>query len=114
MKPSEQRETQIAAAAIKAISSMWPQLKPIRIQCGRVPVPGGGYMQLAPEGTPDYLIPMPRGRALWMEFKRPGEKPSHEQRRWHLWATKNGHVVVVCENVVDAIRAVKEELSRWS
>lgn len=48
-------------------------------------------------GTPDIHWPLPRGdyTALWIEFKRIGEKPTAEQTGWHDWLRNNGAFVTV-------------------
>ncbi len=60
-------------------------------------------------GVPDTHLPMPAPsnvtpsgywRGLWIEFKRPGEKPTDEQWKWIIRLRRAGHRVEVCESWV--------------
>ena len=43
-------------------------------------------------------------RTLFIEFKRLGEKPTKAQREVHRMLRRMGQRVVVCDNLLDAIR----------
>ena len=48
-------------------------------------------------GVPDIHLPIARAafHGLWLELKRPGEKPRPEQVYWHAALTAAGHKVCV-------------------
>lgn len=50
------------------------------------------------------------GRFLALEVKRPGERPTAEQRKWLAVVNRAGGVAVVVRSVEDAIKAI--ELAR--
>jgi hypothetical protein len=54
-------------------------------------------------GQPDYLylryVVSSYARALWIEFKRPGEKPRPDQLMWHAAERKRGALVIVCDDI---------------
>jgi len=82
--------------------------KLIRVQSGHVVVRGGRHMELAETGTPDRLLLLPDGLAIWLEQKRPGGRLSVEQIEWHEWARQHGHHVATIESAADVVRAVNE------
>ena len=67
-----------------------------------------GYIHLAEEGTPDLLIVMSGGRSIWVEVKRPGERPTEIQAKRHRELRKMGHAVTTCCSVEDFIVAISE------
>lgn len=66
----------------------------VRVQAGKVKV-RGGWMQLAPKGTPDLVVVAPY---CWLEVKLPGEERSDDQVAWHEWAEANGVPVATVES----------------
>ena len=46
-------------------------------------------------GWPDRLAVLPGGRVIWLEFKRPGEKPTPKQTYVHGALRKIGHQVEI-------------------
>lgn len=70
------------------------------------------------KGVPDVCIPVAKWMGLnastvfglWVEFKKPGEKPTKEQKEWHERLTRSGHRVEVCASWVDAANIVIEYL----
>lgn len=61
-------------------------------------------------GQPDYLflrygpdghkfIPRAAAQVLWIEFKRPGQKPKPDQNIWHATETARGALVMVVDNI---------------
>ena len=67
----------------------------------------GGYMHLAPEGTPDILGYMPDGRLLGIEVKQPKEEPTEKQVLWMEKAIKAGCLVFVAHSLDDAIQEIE-------
>lgn len=70
-------------------------------------------MQLCKTGTPDrvfnYIV------NVWIEFKRPGEKPSPEQTATIAKLRENGSLAFVVDNVSDfdlILRAIKARQAR--
>ena len=59
-------------------------------------------------GVPDLHLPVARGgfHGLWLELKRPGEKPRPEQVYWHAALTAAGHRVVVCYTAETAMAEI--------
>ncbi len=73
----------------------------MRINSGKVPV-RGGFMHLAPTGTPDVLVIHPYG---WLEVK--GDSPtSEEQVKFRERAAKSGVRHAEVRSVEDALRTV--------
>jgi hypothetical protein len=61
-------------------------------------------------GSPDlvgYLFDS--GRFLGLEVKRPGQKPSDEQRQWISVAARRGALVAVVTSVAEALALVYQE-----
>lgn len=59
------------------------------------------------EGVPDFIIALPLARTLYVEAKRPGEKPSLAQRNWHAEMAKLGHAVFIVHNFPEFLAAVE-------
>lgn len=59
----------------------------------------------SPENTgfPDRTFLLPKGRVVFIEFKKPGEKPTPKQVWWHNELKKLGQEVYVCDDINDAI-----------
>ncbi len=74
-----------AETALQGAILDWAALNPrllrlVRVQCGAARGLGGGWMQLAPEGTSDLLgWAFGPGKFLAIEVKLPGEGPTPEQ-----------------------------------
>lgn len=102
-------ETDLARNAIAAIRLAFPRCIPIRVQSsgkGRVKV-RNGWMQLAPGGTPDWLIVLPERGSVWIEFKQPGEEPTDKQLEMHAKLQLLGQTVYVVDEVAEAVAAVR-------
>lgn len=57
---------------------------------------GGLFLKLTGlVGLPDRLILLPRGKLLFVELKRPGQKPRPAQKRWIAKLTEMGFKVEV-------------------
>lgn len=63
-------------------------------------------------GVPDTFLPVPAPgySGLYIEFKRPGEYPSKEQREWIDFLTSCGFKVVVCRSWIEAANVVIDYL----
>lgn len=54
-------------------------------------------------GVPDRLVILPDGRTIYVELKRPGQKPEPLQEYRHKQLRERGHQV----HVIDSIEGVK-------
>lgn len=45
----------------------------------------------------DRILVLPHGVVVWVELKRPGNKPRPGQKRHHAWLRRLGHKVLVCD-----------------
>lgn len=68
---------------------------------------GGGIIHLCPTGTPDRFC-IYRGLPVFIEVKKPGEKPTDEQLDVHRRILEAGGVVIVAEDVTDVINGLKK------
>jgi hypothetical protein len=98
-------EQDLTRAVIEAINGtrrahVW------RHQSGRVKV-RGGWMHLAPPGSPDVVgYMLDGGRFLGIEVKLPGEQPTAIQNTWREQIVAAGGIAVTAWSVADAIAAV--------
>ena len=76
----------------------------LRVLRGKIPY----FVHCAEAGTPDLavLLPGEPARHIWLEVKRPGQKPTPEQIRWHLWAKKSGVEAFVVHSLAEALATV--------
>lgn len=82
----------------------------LRVQSGRVKV-RGGWMQLAPEGTPDLLVVVPpHGRLLGLEVKAARGRVRPSQVTWADAARRHGAAVRIVRSSVEAVSAYREML----
>lgn len=121
IKPGSEDEIQATFFEwIDTLSTQHPELK----ACFAIPNAGfasqkqGALRKLTGRrpGVPDVFLPISRIAwdgtewnsyiGLWIEFKRPGEKPRPEQTVWHERLRALGHFVVVCTTWVDAANIV--------
>jgi hypothetical protein len=93
-------ETKDQAGIVSALEGLGYLV--IRTNSGRVPV-RGGWMHLAPEGTPDLRVV---GRT-WLETKTDKGKLSEAQKRMHARLTAAGERVAVVRSVAEALEAVR-------
>lgn len=65
----------------------------------------------ARSGVPDLHLPVPRGSlaSLYIEVKRPGGKPSLEQRGWHARLLAAGNDV----QVIDSADEMRDVVCQW-
>ena len=61
-------------------------------------------------GWPDRIFWLPVGKPLLIEFKRPGETPRPKQDHIHANLRELGYPVLVCDNVLDALHAIRNAL----
>lgn len=67
-------------------------------------------------GVPDLFLPAARGgwHGLFIEMKRPGNKPSENQTEWMGALTENGYLCVVCYSDDEALDTLLAYLDgRW-
>jgi hypothetical protein len=68
----------------------------LRLNAGKVKK-NGSWLILCPEGTPDRMA-VKRGKTVFIEVKRQGEKPTPEQLEAHQRIEKSGGIVLVCDS----------------
>jgi hypothetical protein len=63
-------------------------------------------------GVPDIFVPHPTHQhsGLFIEMKRPGEKPRKEQLEWHAALRAQGYKVAVCYSAQEAFQALLDYL----
>ena len=61
-------------------------------------------------GYPDRIFWMPRGKPVFIEFKRPGEKPTKKQDYIHRQLKGLGYEVHTCNNCEHAFNIVRAAL----
>lgn len=69
-----------------------------RMNSGGKKVPGG-YIHLCKSGTPDLLVFGKHKFILWIECKRPGEKPTEGQESEMFLYRAMGHETLVADNL---------------
>jgi hypothetical protein len=77
----------------------------LRLNSGKVYYKGN-WIHLCPEGTPD-LFCLYRSKAVFIETKRIGEKPTEEQLRTHAFIVKNGGWAIVAYTLDEVVRELK-------
>ena len=100
-------EANISRSIQKALPALGVRV--LRLQSGKVRT-ATGFVQLCPTGTPDLLVIARNGRVVWLEVKRPGEKPTAEQAATHAWLSDGGHAVYVVTSAQQAIDVVAAEM----
>lgn len=100
MTPSEADIQRAIVQALTAVGALvW------RCQSGRVKV-RGGWMMLAPEGTPDLLVIVPpTGRLLGLEVKAAKGRVREAQVEWAEAARRAGAAVYCVRSAEEAVRA---------
>lgn len=65
------------------------------------------------KGIPDWCLPVPRGafNALWIEFKRPGGKPTAEQAQMLTRLQEEGGAVHVVDDAAEGLEIVRAYLA---
>jgi hypothetical protein len=103
-------EHDLQVACIAALERI-PDIMLIRQNSGRVKV-RGGYMRLAPGGTPDLQVLLPAGETLFIELKP--DKPHSDkrvierQRAWRERVTRMGHTVLELRSVQGVVDIVMQ------
>lgn len=67
---------------------------------------GWEVIKVGKDGWPDRLF-LKAGRAVWIEFKRPGKEPSPRQYRKIKWLNDNGFEAYWFDNPKRAIRVLR-------
>ena len=99
------RESDLQSQAMERFAKAFPELKIIRLNSGLAKALHGGYtIHLAPEGTPDLVVP---SLNLWVEMKKPGKPLEPEQMAWRDWAKDHGVPHIVCDSPDDLIAIVR-------
>ncbi len=76
-----------------------------RVQAGKVKC-RGGWMQLAPPGTPDiYVLVPPHGNTLWLEVKTLTGELRESQLAWAAKARARGAIVETVRSPAEALAA---------
>jgi hypothetical protein len=79
----------------------------IRVQAGKVKV-RGGWMQLAPAGTPDiYVLVPPSGMSLWLEVKTATGEERESQLAFATKARARGARVETVRTPQEAVEAYR-------
>ena len=66
----------------------------------------------AHRGAPDRLVLTSRGRAIFLEFKRPGETPEPHQLRYMETLRKMGFLAGWADNYDSAIRWIEKVITQ--
>ncbi len=102
------RESDLQSRAKELFEKAFPELKIIRLNSGLAKALHGGYtIHLAPEGTPDLVVP---SLNLWVEMKKPGEELSPAQLEWQSWAKEHGVPHIVCDSPDDLVPTVRRQM----
>ena len=84
----------------------------LRVQAGKVQV-RRGWMQLAPQGTPDiYVLVPPHGLSVWLEIKSAKGEERESQIAWATQARKRGAVVETVRTVEEALQVYASAVQR--
>jgi hypothetical protein len=78
----------IVHPAIKILQKM-PGVLALRLNSGKARGLNGGFIELCPKGTAD-IFACADGQCFFFEAKKPGEKLSHEQRKFSDRAVDSG------------------------
>ncbi len=99
------RESDLQSQAMDQFERAFPELRIVRLNSGLAKSLHGGYtIHLAPEGTPDLVVP---SLNLWVEMKKPGKPLEPEQLAWQEWAREHGVPHLVCDSPDDLVPAVR-------
>lgn len=77
----------------------------LRLNSGKI-YHKNNWIHLCPEGTPDIFC-LYKGKAVFIETKRVGEKPTEEQLRTHAYIVKSGGWAIVAYTLDDVVRELK-------
>jgi len=79
-----------------------------RNQTGALPAVGGRFIRFGQVGSADILGVLPAGRALAVETKRPGNKPTSHQAAWLAEFSRAGGLALVVTSLDDLRRQLAE------
>lgn len=94
-------EANLQAAAVRALRAN-----------GCLAVKQSSYGSYGTRGWPDYLVLMPGGCSMWIEFKAPGQRPTPLQITRFEALRELGHHVYVCHSKQEALDAWAKEVER--
>jgi hypothetical protein len=94
-------------AAVASRLNQWARDKGIKLSYLKLTIPGN-------RGYPDRLILADGGRAIFVEFKRPGETPRKLQVYTHEWLKELGFEVQVHDTVDGAMEKITAYLDSTS
>jgi hypothetical protein len=80
-----------------------------RANSGAVRTQSGGFVALAPPGTPDVLLVLPGGRLAGIEAKSPTGQVRTTQRAWARVAADHGVRYAVVRSATEA----RDVIDRW-
>lgn len=106
-RPAPLRESHIQQTVTEFLE--WDGWRPIRTEHAIERDEDGGFKRRVGEvGMPDYLfvrydthISTSWAQVLWIEFKRPGERPRWDQEVWHVTERLRGALVLVVDSIDD-------------
>lgn len=107
-------ETQVSAAVKDALQKagcmVWRQ------NVGMIPIAGksGGFRRSTVRGMADLGGICPGGRALQVEVKRPGVKPSDAQADWLTDCERKGALCAVVRSVDDVLELLVYPAAHWT
>lgn len=97
-------ENELQRSILDALRQM-PGVTVWRCQSGKVKV-RGGWMELAPNGTPDIIGFLDSGQFMAIEVKLPGEELRPEQLAWFAKAKQRNVLAFVARSVRGAVDRV--------
>jgi len=103
-------EAQLMRSVLERIELVYPSVTVQRLNAGMQVLIGDGKRRVirgSVAGTPDLLVLMPRGRAVFFELKSPSGRVAGVQLAWHENARLLGHEVYVCRTVDEVIAALR-------
>ena len=86
---------------------------PIRQHVGRLRAPHGDWIQVGEAGDPDYAVI--RAPSFFIEFKRPGARPSETQQKRHQILERSyGLETIVVASVEDPVAWLSQKEKKLS
>lgn len=101
-------ESYLVYEVLKALNSGHGQYgKFVRVNTGSVKTASGSWFSTGtPKGYPDISGHIKGGKAVYIECKVDGNKPTEAQRKWIDEARADGALANVCYSVEDALRLI--------
>lgn len=104
-KVLRESETSISNTIAKYLNAR--RIFNFRVQAGRIQTKQGHWIHFADKGTPDRFC-LYNERAVFIEVKRIGEKPTDDQLRVHGDIRSAGGIVIVAERLEDVIEGLNK------